>query len=168
VTSRTATASTDHAEHPETGPAHVDLRGVAPTEDGGADRVRRHTDPRVIEQIDAATRARVAAAPTWSRRALDDRIADLEREWDVERVLEVNAATLVLVGSIVAIRRHRAWAALPAAVGGFLLQHAVQGWCPPLAIIRRLPVRTRREIEAERWALKAVRGDLDGPTGSSR
>ncbi|MGZ8329614.1 MAG: hypothetical protein ACXWVA_00985 [Rhodoplanes sp.] len=48
---------------------------------------------------------------------------------------------------------------LPAAVMGFLLQHAVQGWCPPLSILRRLGFRTAKEIERERNALKALRGD---------
>jgi hypothetical protein len=43
-----------------------------------------------------------------------------------------------------------------------LLQHAVQGWCPPLAVLRRRGVRTRREIEEERYALKALRGDFSG------
>jgi hypothetical protein len=49
---------------------------------------------------------------------------------------------------------------MPVVIGGFLLQHAVQGWCPPLAIWRRLGVRTQSEIEEERYALKALRGDF--------
>ena len=53
------------------------------------------------------------------------------------------------------------WLALPALVTGFLFQHAVQGWCPPLPILRRLGVRTAREIELERVALKMLRGDFD-------
>jgi hypothetical protein len=48
----------------------------------------------------------------------------------------------------------------PAVVGGFLLQHAVQGWCPPLSIFRRLGIRTAEEIDWERYALKALRGDF--------
>ena len=40
------------------------------------------------------------------------------------------------------------------------LQHAVQGWCPPLAVWRRLGVRTQSEIDEERYALKALRGDF--------
>jgi hypothetical protein len=36
----------------------------------------------------------------------------------------------------------------------------LQGWCPPLPIIRRAGVRTAREIEAERTILKAIRGDF--------
>ena len=43
----------------------------------------------------------------------------------------------------------------------FLLQHALQGWCPPLPLFRRLGVRTAREIARERYALQALRGDFD-------
>jgi hypothetical protein len=43
---------------------------------------------------------------------------------------------------------------------GFLLQHALQGWCPPVSLFRRLGVRTSAEIEQERYALKALRGDF--------
>jgi len=46
-------------------------------------------------------------------------------------------------------------------VAAFLFQHAVQGWCPPIPVLRRLGVRTSREIELERIALKALRGDFD-------
>jgi hypothetical protein len=51
-------------------------------------------------------------------------------------------------------------------VNGFLLQHSLQGWCPPLAIFRRLGVRTAAEIEYERSMLKANRGDFT-PSGES-
>jgi hypothetical protein len=57
---------------------------------------------------------------------------------------------------------------LPAVVAGFLLQHAVQGWCPPLPLFRRSGVRTAAEIGNERYALKAIRGDFaraEGATG---
>jgi hypothetical protein len=49
---------------------------------------------------------------------------------------------------------------LPLGVALFLLQHGLQGWCPPLALFRRRGVRTRREIDLERYALKALRGDF--------
>jgi hypothetical protein len=48
----------------------------------------------------------------------------------------------------------RRFLALPAAVLGFLLQHAVQGWCPPVPVLRRLGFRTQTEIEDERHALE--------------
>ena len=49
---------------------------------------------------------------------------------------------------------------LPGLVAGFLLQHALQGWCPPVPLFRRVGVRTATEIERERYALKALRGDF--------
>jgi hypothetical protein len=33
---------------------------------------------------------------------------------------------------------------------GFLLQHALQGWCPPVPLLRQLGFRTSYEIEEER------------------
>lgn len=53
----------------------------------------------------------------------------------------------------------RRWFLLPAAVAGFLLQHAIQGWCPPVPVFRRMGIRTSNEIHQERHALKALRGD---------
>ncbi len=52
------------------------------------------------------------------------------------------------------------FALVPLVVGSFLLQHAVQGWCPPLPVFRRMGVRTQTEIDEERAALKALRGDF--------
>jgi hypothetical protein len=77
-------------------------------------------------------------------------------------VLEANAAGLTLLGTVLGAFVSRRWLVLAAAVPAFLLQHAVQGWCPPMTVIRRLGVRTRHEIDRERTALKALRGDFAG------
>jgi len=36
----------------------------------------------------------------------------------------------------------------------------LQGWCPPLPVLRRLGFRTAFEIDYDRYALKALRGDF--------
>ena len=95
---------------------------------------------------------------------IDRRLAELDAEWDIERTLEANAATVSLIGLGLAVAVDRRFLALPAAVAGFLLQHAVQGWCPPLPLFRRLGFRTEAEINGERMALKALRGDFDDLT----
>lgn len=41
------------------------------------------------------------------------------------------------------------------------MQHAIQGWCPPLPILRKLNIRTSKEIEQEKYALKIIHGDFD-------
>ena len=121
-----------------------------------ADRVPTSTSEDVNEQIRREIGDRLwyyADRPD----EIDDRLAELEREWDVERTLEANASALVLVGLGLGVRVDRRALALPAVVAAFLFQHALQGWCPPVALLRRLGVRTRREIEAERYALEAIR-----------
>ena len=82
-------------------------------------------------------------------------------------MLEANAAALALAGLALGVVRHRRWLILPGVVLPFLLQHTVQGWCPPIEIFRRLGVRTRREIDHEKVALKALRGDFGLVTGGS-
>ncbi len=97
------------------------------------------------------------------RAAIDRRLDELDREWDVERVLEANAAALALAGTALGAFHDRRWLALPAVVTGFLLQHAVQGWCPPVPLFRRLGIRTAAEIQAEKAALLAMREDWGVP-----
>ena len=88
------------------------------------------------------------------------RLAELDREWDIERTLEANAAAVALTGTVLATFVSRRFLGIPMLVSGFLLQHAVQGWCPPVTFFRRRGVRTAEEIAQERFALKALRGDF--------
>ncbi|MFP4055126.1 MAG: hypothetical protein ACLFV7_14805 [Phycisphaerae bacterium] len=92
--------------------------------------------------------------------AIDERLQTLDGEWDIERTLEANAATITLA-SLLLGKRWKFFRLLPFAVAGFLLQHAIQGWCPPVSIFRRMGVRTTKEIDQERYALRALRGDFD-------
>jgi hypothetical protein len=87
------------------------------------------------------------------------RLQELDEEWDIERTIEANAAVVSLFGLTCGLLGKSRWFLLPAAVSGFLLQHAVQGWCPPIPVLRRLGYRTAFEIDQERQALKLLRGD---------
>jgi hypothetical protein len=125
-----------------------------------AERVPQHTEEEINARIQRQTEANVAYYATRDRRLLDIRLQELDREWDIERVLEANAATVSLIGLSLSRFVNRRWVFLPMAVAAFLLQHAVQGWCPPVTLFRRLGVRTQREIDEERYALKVLRGDF--------
>ena len=48
---------------------------------------------------------------------------------------------------------------------GAMLAHTLVGQCPSLPLYRRLGVRTREEIDWERYALKVLRGDFAGFEG---
>mgnify|MGYP005753236797 CR=1 FL=1 len=91
---------------------------------------------------------------------IGSRLRELDAEWDIERTLEANAATLGLAGVAMGAFVDKRWLLFPAAISGFLLQHALQGWCPPIVLFRKQGVRTSTEIDRERYALKALRGDF--------
>lgn len=122
-------------------------------------RVEENTNDTVNERIERDTIRNIASAVR--RGAIDLRLKQLDEEWDIERVLETNAASISLIGLGLGAVISRRLFAIPAIVAGFLLQHAIQGWCPPVPAFRRLGIRTAREIEAERYALKVIRGDFE-------
>jgi hypothetical protein len=125
------------------------------------DRVSENTAAEINQRIENESRRRVRVLET-SRGLLDRHLEELDAEWDIERTIEANAATLAFIGVALGYFAHPYWLALPALVTLFLLQHAIQGWCPPVPILRRLGFRTAHEIERERQALKALRGDYAG------
>lgn len=130
------------------------------------DLVREHTATQVNVEIDQKIVAKIREYASQPEATITQRIQDLEREWDTERVLEANASTLAFVGLLLGIFVNHHWFWLTGIVLPFLFQHAVQGWCPPLPVIRRLGVRTRNEIDQEKYALKALRGDFAGIVAS--
>lgn len=127
-----------------------------------ATQVSGQTSAHLNEQIRHETQERVAEYERNDRNALiTRRLKELEHEWDVERTLQTNFATLSLVALALAFKSDKRWLILAAGVPAFMVQHALQGWCPPLPVLRRLGVRTAREIADERFALKSLRGDFD-------
>lgn len=120
-----------------------------------AHRVAAHTPERVNHRIQARTLRSLKYFRAYPEE-IPDRLQELDREWDIERVLTTNASTLMLVGTGLGFLVDRRFLALPVAVSGFLLQHALQGWCPPVSVFRRLGVRTASEIENERYNLLAI------------
>jgi hypothetical protein len=111
---------------------------------------------RILRRTEHTVRRVLAQGPG----AIERRLRELDAEWDTERTLETMAASFGLLGVALGATVDRKWYALSGVVAGFLLQHAVQGWCPPLPLVRALGVRTMREIDAERFALKLARGDF--------
>lgn len=125
------------------------------------DRVRANTPREINEAIDAEIAAAVRFYSDRTAYEISERIEELDHEWDIERYIEANAAMFSFTGAVLGLKESRKWLILPVVVSTFLLQHAIQGWCPPVSLFRRLFIRTRKEIEAEKYALKALRGDFD-------
>lgn len=119
-------------------------------------RVAEATAPELNERIRLDMLRRIASYPEWDEVRVRQRLDELEREWDTERTLEANASAAILVTLALGKAVDRKWYLFPAVVAGFLLQHAVQGWCPPLPLFRLLGVRTAGEIEEEKQALLGI------------
>jgi hypothetical protein len=125
------------------------------------DRVRRNTAAEQNRNIENDIREKIARYASLDKKAITNRIKELDKEWDIERVLEVNMSSVALTGIALSAFHHRRWLILPAMVLGFFAQHAIQGWCPPLPLFRKLGYRTRAEIDREKYALKVLRGDFN-------
>jgi hypothetical protein len=138
------------------------------------DRVRRHTAKSALRCIDDDTAARLLAVAESSPdpHEHEARLRDLEREWDTDRVIETEAALNGLAGLLFGMLVHSRALALPGIVASMVFLYAVTGRYPLLPLLRRLGVRTAREIARERYAVKALRGDfaelVKGATGVRR
>jgi hypothetical protein len=124
-------------------------------------RVPANTDAKVNRKIRDETDARVRYFQQ-HKDSIGSRLRELDEEWDIERAIECNASGLAFTGVVLGAMSDKRWLLLPALVTAFLFQHAIQGWCPPVPILRRMGFRTASEIEQERQALKALRGDFAG------
>jgi hypothetical protein len=133
---------------------------------GTEERVEANTAEEINERIGRDIEARVGFYAE-RRNLIEKRLDEIDREWDIERTLEMNAAAISVLGILLGTTKSRKWFMLPAVVGSFLMQHAIQGWCPPVPLFRRLGIRTTREINREKYALKALRGDFDNVNSQS-
>jgi hypothetical protein len=126
-----------------------------------SDPVRGHSSSTATGQLDRERLERIAEYGKAPSPVVTEHLRRLDREWDIERRLEANAATIALTAVLLTAVHSRRWLLLAGMVPAFLLQHAIQGWCPPIEVFRRLGARSRNEIDAERTAIKALRGDFD-------
>jgi hypothetical protein len=129
-----------------------------------ADRVRNNTAPEVNRVIDNNIINRVKQYANASKEDLNLAIRALDEEWDIERILEFNASTLLVFSLLMFVLRsgglRKLW--FPITVAGFLWMHAFQGWCPPVPVFRAMGFRTAAEIFTEKNLVKALRGDFEG------
>ncbi len=124
------------------------------------ERVARITCDKANDEIRKLTAQRLKFYQNCGRKTLTQRINELDKEWDTERVIETNASCIVLFSSVYGFKKTRCCCfVMTGAVGFFLLQHALHGWCPSIPIIRNLGIRTEEEIYNEKNVIKRIRGD---------
>jgi hypothetical protein len=117
-----------------------------------SDRVRHMSSDKANHDIDVHSQAAIERASAGGRESIEERLTELQQEWDIDRVLMLNFGTLVFA-QLLAARRDRRWLWGPLIQTPFLIMHATVGWCPPSLWFRPMGFRTRFEIQAEREAL---------------
>ena len=121
-----------------------------------ATRVPEHSPKGANRQVERETEGFIALYADATPEEIADRLAELDREWDIERTLQTNFAIVSGISLALAALKDKRLALLSGLAARFMLQHSVQGWCPPLPVFRRLGVRTAAEIGKERAALQAL------------
>ena len=91
------------------------------------DRVQTNTHEATNEEIRRRTFENVARIEKLGSHAIDDRLRQLDLEWDVERCIETVAPSLTLVGTVLGLSLSPKWFALPIFVQSFLLIMKVLG-----------------------------------------
>lgn len=119
-----------------------------------------NSSEEINQRIERRIEANVGYFKQQSKEDIRQRIIDLEREWDIERMFEINMAAVALLSSFLSIKANKKWSYLAGAASIFIIQQAAQGWSPPLVIFRRMGIRTAEEINLEKMALQEL---LDKP-----
>ena len=120
------------------------------------ERVILNTNTEISNRIGEETILSIARYTNRSTEEINHRIRELDKEWDIERMLETNASSIIILSTLLGFTVSKKWFLLSGIAGGFLLQHALKGWCPPVELYRRLGIRTSSEINLEKESLKKL------------
>lgn len=118
------------------------------------DRVRNHSPKSFSKEIDMDTDYIVKTTIASGAFAIRERLLQLDKEWDIDRALDLLFSTTVGAQLLLAVRKrniHFIW--FPLVQTAFLLMHSTYGWCPPVPLLRKMGFRTRFEIQSEREEL---------------
>jgi len=103
---------------------------------------------------------RLAKLANAGAEAIDARLAELEGECTAGRIAKGILAVAVLVGAVLTASVDWWWIVLPAVAGLLLFQYLFARTSLIVRAIHGLGFRTRGEVEQEKFALRALRGDF--------
>jgi hypothetical protein len=95
------------------------------------------------------------------RKKITERIEQIDRELDLDRVIHLNLATIALAGAALCYATaDKRWLLMPACAAGLLIADTLTGITGKIPLLKKLGLRLKNEILHERYALKAFRGDF--------
>jgi hypothetical protein len=103
---------------------------------------------------------RLACLADAGPQAIEDRLAELDREWTAGRVTKAVIGVMIVVGFALTALLGPWWLILPAVGGVFLLQYLFtrSSWLGK--VFHEMGFRTGFEVDQEKMALKVLRGDF--------
>lgn len=113
-----------------------------------------------VEQIDAKIEQNIRFYATQSPDAISQRIEELDEECDLDRTMALYGSGIGLGTILFSFIGGKKWLFLGGTALGFLLKHCLDGTSPVVPMLRKFGVRTRSEIDREKYALKILRGDF--------
>ncbi len=116
------------------------------------DRIRSLTSDRVNRNLDKKTERLLRGVEAMGPDVIRERLKEIDKEWDIDRVLMLNFSVLVFAQLLLA-RKDKRWLWGPLIQTPFMFMHATVGWCPPSLWFRPMGFRTKKEIQAEREIL---------------
>jgi len=103
---------------------------------------------------------RLAGLADAGSHAITDRLGQLDREWSAGRMTKATIGLLIVVGLGLTGLAGPWWLALPAVGGLFLLQYLFSRTSWLGATFQEMGFRSGAEIDQEKFALRALRGDF--------
>ncbi len=151
--------------HQEAGPKEAEL--FLNSADPAASSSISSMKPR--KEIDRDTARSVHFYANRPTQLLSKRIEELRDEVPIETFVYRGGAALTIAGVALLLlrgRRRAAWI-FTIAIAAFQLQYSYQGRNGLTDALRRRGYRSRKEIEAEKYSLEAIRGDFTAVAGLS-
>jgi hypothetical protein len=111
-------------------------------------------------QSQSTLEQRLACLADAGPHAITERLNQLEKEWSAGRMTKATIGVLIVVGLALTALANPWWLALPALGALFLLQYFYSNRSWLGATFHELGFRSGAEIDQEKFALKALRGDF--------
>src|ERR1035437_4145949 len=96
------------------------------------ENVRRVTSDKRNAVIDEIILLNIKEYERKSPAEISQRIKALDKEWDIERVLDLNMSALALCGITSSLLFNKYSIILPILLLLFFIWHSFRGWCPPV------------------------------------
>ncbi len=144
--------------HHENGPVEGELTVTSAKPPPSSTRM--HVKPR--REVNRDTARSIYYYSSRPTQLVSKRIDELELEIPLEALVYRGGAALTIIGLTLLLLRRRgraAWA-LALAIAALQLQYSYQGRNGLTDILRKRGYRSRKEIEAEKYSLEALRGDF--------